>query len=165
MRLPIAFARLLYNIHKNVLSNVTAIECAISDCDGELPMHYEWEHAVAAGTTVLSDNVIYVPKKTGDRLCQSIDYQPDIIKIDVEGHEVKVLRGLIETIQNWSPLILLEVHPKRIAEEGDSSRDLEEMFYKWNYTAKTVSGSDFPLSHFSTITREERLILTASTNT
>ena len=31
--------------------------------------------------------------KKGDELCESLSFKPDVIKIDVEGHGVKVLKG------------------------------------------------------------------------
>jgi FkbM family methyltransferase len=155
---PIAFARLLYNIKKNDLSNITPIECAISEKVGNLAMHYEWEHAVAAGTNS-GNSMIDVPMTTGDNLCQYVDFQPDVIKIDVEGHEIKVLKGLKETIKKHSPLIFLEVHPKRIEEEGDSISFLEHYFDEIGYSAQLVSGDRFPLSSFRILKCFERLLL------
>lgn len=155
---PIAFARLLYNIKKNDLSNITPIECAISEKIGNLAMHYEGEHAVAASTD-RGGNMINVPMTTGDNLCQSVDFQPDVIKIDVEGHEIKVLKGLKETIKENSPLIFLEVHPKRIAEEGNSSSFIEHFFDEIGYSAQLVSGEPFPLSSFRILNGDVRLLL------
>ena len=155
---PIAFARLLYNIKKNDLSNITPIECAISEEVGTLAMHYEWEHAVAAGTDHGS-NIIVVPMTTGDNLCKSVDFRPDVIKIDVEGHEIKVLKGLAETIKEYSPLIFLEVHPKRIEEEGDSTSFMEHFFYELRYSAQLVSRVPFPLSSFRVMDYKKRLLL------
>src|SRR5262249_12911497 len=115
---PVAFARLLYNVHKNEFQNIEPVECALSDVNGVLRMHYEWEHLVAANT--LPDaHSIEVPVKSGDHLCQERRFCPDVVKIDVEGHEIKVLKGLWETLENNRPLIFLELHPTRIREEGD----------------------------------------------
>lgn len=155
---PIAFARLLYNIKKNDLSNIIPIECAVSEKDGTLSMHYEWEHAVAAGTDYRNRG-IDVPMMAGDNLCRSLDFRPDVIKIDVEGHEIKVLKGLTETIKEYSPLIFLEVHPKRIAEEGDSSSYLKPFCDELGYSAQLVSGEPFPLSSFQAMDYDERLFL------
>jgi FkbM family methyltransferase len=157
---PLAFSRLLYNVYKNKHEQIDTIECAISDREGVLPMHYEWEHAVAAGTTDKTDNIVFVPMVTGDIICQSRAFVPDIIKIDVEGHEVKVLKGLHKTISNARPTIFLEVHPNRIAQEGILISELEQMFSAWNYQAQTVSGEIFPLASFSTLRDDARLIMT-----
>lgn len=156
---PIAFARLLYNIHKNELSNIVPVECAVSEKAGVLSMHYEWEHAVAAGTDS-TNKQLDVEMDTCDNLCDSRAFDPDVIKIDVEGHEIKVLKGLSEIIRRCSPLIFLEIHPRRIAEEGDDINFLEEFFGGLGYTASWVSGGNFPLSSFAILSgKNDHLVL------
>ncbi len=155
---PIAFTRLTYNIGKNNLPNIKPVESAVSDEIGNLSMHYEWEHAIAARIDNQA-NTINVPMTTGDALCRSENFQPDVIKIDVEGHEVKVLKGLAKTIEEHAPLIFLEVHPKRIAAEGDSTSSLEDFFRELPYSAQLISGDPFPLSSFQALDKEERLVL------
>jgi FkbM family methyltransferase len=156
---PIAFARLLYNVHKNALSNVLPVECAMSDAPGAIRMHYEWEHAVAAGTAESSAGVRVV-KRTGDELCTSLQFSPDVIKIDVEGHEVKVLRGLRAIIARERPLIFLEIHPPRVREEGDSLGEVETMFTELGYRLESVAGEALPLSIIpATTSPERRLVL------
>ena len=154
---PIAFARLLYNIHRNTRCQIAPIETAVSDKIGTLQMHYEWEHAVAAGTQ--GPKAIGVPMTTGDQLCNSRDYQPDVIKIDVEGHEMKVLRGMKETVCNFRPIIFLEVHPERLALERDDLRLLADFFQDLGYVAKSIYGREFPLSEFTSLTDDTRLVL------
>lgn len=41
---------------------------------------------------------------------------PDFVKIDVEGFEVQVLRGMFETIKRCSPTFLVEYHPGNTAD-------------------------------------------------
>jgi FkbM family methyltransferase len=36
---------------------------------------------------------------------------PDFVKIDVEGHEVPVLRGMLGTIERWMPTFMIEFFP------------------------------------------------------
>jgi hypothetical protein len=120
-------------------------------------MHYEWEHLVAAAT--LSDaNSIEVPMKSGDHLCRDRRFCPDVIKIDVEGHEIKVLKGLWETLENDRPLIFLEVHPTRIREEGDSIGFLKQLFDELGYSCISVEGSAFTSEQMLSISSDERLI-------
>jgi FkbM family methyltransferase len=154
---PIAFARLLYNIHRNKHCQISPVETAVSDRIGTLQMHYEWEHAVAGGTQ--GEDAFGITMVTGDQLCESQDIKPDVIKIDVEGHELKVLSGLTETVRNFRPLIFLEVHPSRLTLEGDDLGLLSDFFQDLGYGAKTIYGLEFPLSKFSTLTDDTRLVL------
>lgn len=132
---PLAFDRLVYNIKENNLDNVIPVQCALSDTTGMLSMHYEWEHAVATGTRVESEKSFEVEKETGDVLCKKLNFQPDVIKIDVEGHEIKVLKGLKDVIEQSRPLIFLELHPHSIQSEGDKIHDLFLICKPGEYTA------------------------------
>ena len=155
---PIAFARLLYNVHKNQLANITPVECAISDTEGTLRMHYEWEHAVAAENNDLQKKYLSVNKQTVDKLSTNLDFHPDVIKIDVEGHEVKVIRGAMRTLEKNKPLVFLELHPLRIRNEGDRIQDLLEVFDNLGYSAFLTSGDRIPYDAVANLKEDSRLV-------
>lgn len=157
---PIAFSRLLYNIHKNNLTNVTPIECALSDSSGTLRMHYEWEHAVAAETGETKQKYLSVTKRSGDELCDHLSFDPDVLKIDVEGHEVKVVKGLSRLLERTRPLVFLELHPRRIVQERDQIEDLTKIFDTSGYRASLVDGSAIQLKDIPHFTEDQRMFLT-----
>jgi FkbM family methyltransferase len=158
---PIAYSRLLYNVHKNNAKNVRPVECALSDSEGTLLMHYEKEHAVAAETGENSQKYISVAKRTGDELCESLGFEPDVLKIDVEGHEVKVITGLLRLLERKRPLIFLELHPDRIAQEGDRIEDLIKIFSSGGYSATLVDGRAIDLSEMSKFTDDQRMFFSS----
>ena len=129
---PIAFQRLLYNRFKNEFDNLRAFEIALSDEEGELSMSYVWEHLVSNPDP--DDAVVQVPKKKGDEICHDLGFVPDLVKIDVEGHEWKVIQGLDKTISEHKPTIFLEVHPNEILREGDSIAAITEYFAVRGYS-------------------------------
>ncbi len=107
---PIAFARLLYNVHANPDLAITPLECAVSDqTGGDLGMQLRDEMAAVTpdGPTIT------VPRMTGDDICRRNNFMPDVIKIDVEGHEAHVLAGLHDVIESTRPILFLETHPGR----------------------------------------------------
>lgn len=116
----------------NTLSydNIKVFKRAISDGYGILDMHEEWDHYVVGA----DGNGILVKCFSGDTFCS--DYALiDTLKIDVEGHELKVLRGLIKTIAKHHPVIFLELHPERIAKEGDTVQEVIDILKEWDYKA------------------------------
>jgi FkbM family methyltransferase len=56
-------------------------------------------------------------KKLDDMSIQNVDH----IKIDVEGHELLVLRGAVKTIKNYKPVITIEQNTV-IEQEGKGSK-------------------------------------------
>jgi len=134
---PLAFPRLLYNVHANPGSRIRTVEAALSDRGGQLPMRFEWQHAVA-GDLSEEESSISVRALTGDELCAEFGFEPDTVKVDVEGHEVQVLEGLRGVIARARPLIFLEVHPWRIRFNGRSTGELDglldELDYEWRDT-------------------------------
>lgn len=46
---------------------------------------------------------------------------PDFLKIDVEGHEWRVLKGAVQTIREWQPDMLIEIHSTALGEVVEKS--------------------------------------------
>ena len=59
-----------------------------------------------------------------DGFCSERGLSPDVIKIDVEGAEIKVLQGAKETIGKHQPALVLSVHREEIRELGGSLEEL-----------------------------------------
>ena len=161
---PVAFSKLLYNIYSNnLLDKIKALECALSDQDaGFINMHYVWEHLISAGTQTQETNQSYlsVKMRTGDSICEEHSFMPDTIKIDVEGHEVKVLRGLRKIISKELPLIFLELHPYQISQEGNSIQDIVDFFHDFEYQVYcSETGINIPWGKLSDIQENFHLVI------
>lgn len=155
---PIAFAKLLYNVCKNDLgANIVMRELALSDASGSLQMYYEWEHVVASPLAGLGE-MVWVEKRLGDELCEKLAFEPDVIKIDVEGHELKVINGLAQTIKRAKPLLFVEIHPARIRQEGDNMSDLATFFKNTGYRGKKPTGEPIGLWELADLHADARII-------
>lgn len=59
---------------------------------------------------------------------------PQFVKIDVEGFEPKVLKGMMETLRQHRPLVFIEVNDGALADNGFSRKDIDEVFAELGYS-------------------------------
>lgn len=117
-------------LHKNLksLDNVKVYDMACSDTNCELTIE-DFDTSVPGNYGEMHTNV------TG-QTCTSVRiddlddiYGPDLIKIDVEGHELQVLKGATETIKEFNPIIFYEAHGTDLPEIYDFLTDLGYHLY------------------------------------
>lgn len=93
----------------------TIVEAAVSDTHGEVLLHLsdksEASNSLNPNFRKGSD-AVRVPLTTLDRLVNNGFAPPTIIKIDVETLEASVLRGGLSMIQEYRPIVTLELLPK-----------------------------------------------------
>ena len=54
---------------------------------------------------------------TLDLYCKQHNIKPDFLKIDVEGNELKVFQGGVDTLKKYKPKILVEIEAKHVGQE------------------------------------------------
>jgi FkbM family methyltransferase len=125
---PVSFARLQLHVKMNGLHCVRLFNAAVSNHDGESAL-------MMYGRFGTSSTHLAYPDETGNG-AQKVPIQivrldslvergeiriPRLIKIDVEGHGSKALRGAAATIRRALPAIIMAFHS---AEEYEGARDL-----------------------------------------
>jgi FkbM family methyltransferase len=129
---PANSALLHRNLQLNNNTNVRQSESAIGDCEGTCRMRLSpsnfGDHRVANGTA--ESDSIEVPINTIDHLVGSL--APGIIKlikIDVQGYELRVMRGMLETLRrNPAVVLIVEIFPEGLAQTGSSASELMQLF-------------------------------------
>lgn len=103
-------------LHRKFAQGVTINEIALSDRSGtvELRMPVVDGVVVTGCSTVSADASATYPGYRGvdvpmDRLDNVYSGHAAIMKIDVEGHELSVLQGAVETIRRCRPRVLVEL--------------------------------------------------------
>lgn len=95
------------HIAANHLENINVMDKAVSDVVGELRFNAN----TGTGTGHLSDTGnIVVNSTTIDTLVGEGMPVPNLIKIDVEGGEIGVLKGAVNTIEKNKPKIIFATH-------------------------------------------------------
>jgi FkbM family methyltransferase len=75
------------------------------------PVRVEWPMGPAGHPSFTSDAKNGVPTVTLDALCEIHSVKPAFVKIDVEGAEGFVLQGMDRVLDEFAPVVMLEVHP------------------------------------------------------
>lgn len=112
-------------------TNVTIIEAGFSYYKGRHRITFYPQVTGHTGTNKIKNETL----AREARICEvtTIDLlmknrnDVDFIKIDVEGHELKILQGAERTLKTNNPLIMLEIHNHAAA-----SGDLKIIEYLWN---------------------------------
>jgi FkbM family methyltransferase len=115
------------NLAVNRCQNVYVLEVAFSDTTGPLALAYDVNFAVLARESDPAAAVHKAQGMAGDEALRNIPV-PNAVKIDVEGHEFAVLRGLQQTLSNPAcRRVGLEVHPGLLP-SGISQANIVSLF-------------------------------------
>jgi len=66
---------------------------------------------------------------------------PELMKIDVEGAEISVLRGAEDVLMKYHPEIILSIHPKHIKRLGHTVSELMALAHELDYQIYNIDGS------------------------
>lgn len=78
---------------------------------------------------------------TVDNLVKKYNLRPGIIVIDVEGAEYSVLKGSMNTIKNFMPVIISEIVDEFLIEQNSNSKQLIELLEGFGYIIKNAENS------------------------
>mgnify|MGYP006091446897 FL=1 len=133
------------NIRLNGFQNIEIIEKVVSDNIG-----YE---EIDFGSGIVSASIVRnfknsvkqkVESTTVDEICKNLD-RLDFIKIDIEGAELKALKGAEKTLNNHKPKLSLEV-------DQHSFEHINSFLEKYGYKPYIFEGQN--LIHITNITKE-----------
>lgn len=113
------------NISLNAVGNISAIQKAVGSEKGETTIYENWDvNRGGASLVVKSESSKGIQVKL---ICldDELDLNPSIVKIDVEGFELEVLKGAQNTIKKYQPIIIVEVSESIIDEYGQSNEIIE----------------------------------------
>jgi len=110
---PSARAQLEENLRLNGCGNVIVLDSAVGDEVGEAVLHVptspDPSFSSLEGGRFDEAEPVVVPLVTVDQAVAEHGIAPSVVKIDVEGREVAVVRGMTETITDCRPTLLVEV--------------------------------------------------------
>lgn len=114
---PANFARLTGNLSRNGLANAVAVNAALGEAPGRAELTLSAWNSGGHSLTARGGPTVTVEVDTLDRLAARLGLTPDLVKVDVEGAELSVLRGGLETLRARKPAVVLEADAAGV-EEG-----------------------------------------------
>jgi FkbM family methyltransferase len=141
--IPCIHTVLQQNVEQNSIANVTLHALALSDSDDEAVIHMVTHGNYGASSfdqRSMESEAVTVQRRRGDALLTELDVKRvDFIKIDVEAHEVYVLRGLMNTLRRDRPIITMEWNDPLTVARMHGSPELQ--FLTDNYRIMVLGSS------------------------
>jgi len=159
---PTLAARIAGLVQMNGLEGVVIVQAGLSDVKADLPLTIASESngwstfaGVDLSNPALNCQTVIAPVAPADDLLP-----PDLsgsiaVKIDVEGFECRVLRGMARLIERSRPAVITEVKPHVLQLAGSSVAELFGIMHRHGYTGYSVESVRKGFSH-TLVVRELR---------
>ena len=164
---PATAARLRLNIERNAIRNIELHEVALGDSD-EIAMLGSGlegnDGSRSLNWSIDQSSDIRVQVMAAGRYLDELilgDVSVDLLKIDVEGHEAKVLSSLSDRLARDRPIILFELVGKKVKGGFASEAKLRSTLYSNHRLYGLDRGRSVSLSGFDWLRHEEAICIPA----
>jgi FkbM family methyltransferase len=151
---PREFDRLRSNLHLNGLDlpNLRLFPFALADRSGRAQLTIaEDEHAgqntlgkFAYETVAAAEKHMVDLRRLDDLVAEQPPARIDVVKLDVEGAELSLLRGAVSTLERYRPIVLFEVSEASLAHQDHRREELLAFLRAQHYTLYLFDDSGFP---------------------
>lgn len=129
---PYCFRRLQHTLCTNGLAQVSASQVGLSDLYGHLPLYESPPSSGNHNSTMVAEprwEPTTVPVTTLDRLLWSLQIDKvDLLKLDVEGHETRILRGTAQALARGKiSAIIAEFNDYWLRASGSTCMELYDL--------------------------------------
>ena len=131
-----AHAILSQNVEQNHLNNVVICKMGLSSAPSKANLHvFKGNEGMAYVTPEKTNKTEEIHLVKFDDFCEKYiqEGSVDFVKIDVEGLEMHVLNGMIDTIKKCSPVFQIELKDAWLARNGTSSVEIWDFFNALGY--------------------------------
>jgi FkbM family methyltransferase len=134
-------------------------EAVVSDVDGVVPF-FTFEGSMAASLSRSNVEDLNPEEPRGrtrriesasvtlDRFCELEGIEPAVLKVDVEGAELRVLKGAARILRERSVAVFCEIHPRHLENCGSSLAELEAFLGSVGYGLTRLEEEPHPMGIF-----------------
>lgn len=153
---PINFERCRHNTAQNNFTNIYLFQCGLGDSAGSFLLHVpspqnRGGNRIIDRKTKAETNIIEVTT-LDDFIRQKQVSKIDLIKIDTEGYELKILRGGESILKKLKPKLFIEVDDNNLKSQGHSALLMIDFINSlgYNNVIRADNGENiFPQYNFS----------------
>ena len=116
----------------NNISNVRIVEKAISDFVGTARFTVEGHST----SKISAEGQAVVEVTTLDTIMEELGTPPNLMKVDIEGAEIELLKGARKVLEQFRPVVFVAVHSKEIFDV------LVDMAPRMKYEVEELDGTD-----------------------
>lgn len=121
------------HVRLNGLKNVHVHEMGLSDENAQLEIRITSEHTGTATFGAVTESDIVRTHAVDVRVGDDQIERADFIKIDVEGFELRVLKGLRRVIEQSEPIVVTELNEALLGGAGSSAKEVGDFFGQRGY--------------------------------
>ncbi|WP_057939945.1 FkbM family methyltransferase [Algoriphagus resistens] len=143
--MPQLFGQLKENIrlNKSFQKSVTPVQLGLSDKKGEVILYASEDSNEGTNTIYTTDKFsIELGKIELDTLDKQLNElsieEVNFLKVDVEGAELQVLKGSLNTLKKYRPILLLEINKDACIAGGYLPEDILELLKPFNYSFSKI---------------------------
>ena len=160
---PLNFQKLTENVSANHMTNIVLLSVGLGDkshtarMEVRTPLNRGGNRIAPSNSNAYSIEIVTLDSS------QEVSRLPrvDLIKIDVEGYELKVLRGSREVLKKFKPILFIELDQNNLKDQGDTPSALIEYLIELGYVSFTSAetrmnisaNTDFTGCHFDLIAK------------
>ncbi len=149
---PETFKRLLENCNANPDLSIRTINKAIGESPGFIDIHPRQPNN--SGMNQVKEGSKIERIRLDDFVKESQLF-PSVIKLDIEGYELKALRGAKKILNDLYPSLLVEIDRDNLGHFGDSPEELRDFLMELGYQFYRLDGSLFQVEEFAFIKHED----------
>jgi FkbM family methyltransferase len=133
--------RLTVRRNSDLPIDIAAVAAAEADGTGRMQRAVECGHSVLS----VSGRGRRVSTRTVDSLVAARGWpRVDLLKIDVEGAELRVLQGASEILRRYRPVVVCEEIDENLRAFGGTAHDIETFLHAMGYRTMSLAGAWSP---------------------
>jgi len=114
--------------------------------------------------TETKTNKVSVDVRALDSLVSIYSLSPNVIKIDIEGAELWALKGMVDTLKKFTPVVFFEMNPSNLAVYPYKAIDIINFFHENNYQIRNLDGQLCTVATYENLVKTDDMFIAESVN-